>query len=134
MSLCKAYPWFIVLCMAGGGILAHYGGYSFLAGAAGGVVVGMLPLLILGAIVGLMLVWCPERPICICGKCYSVDYDYVGPMYKPEDNTFYFKCSLCGREYRSQGPKFDLKTEQGYSPYMEKSKWHRWKRSTQQSL
>ena len=39
-------------------------GLSFLAGAVGGIVVGMIPLLILGAIVGLMLVWCPERPIC----------------------------------------------------------------------
>lgn len=88
MSLCKASPWFIVLCMSGGRILARHSGYSFLAGAVGGVVVGMLPLLILSAIVGLMLVWCPERPICICGKCHSEDYDYVGPMYKPEDIRF----------------------------------------------
>jgi hypothetical protein len=120
--------------MAGGGILAHYSGYSFLAGVAGGVTFGMLPLLVLGAIVGLMFLWCPERPICICGKCRSEDYDFIGPMSKPEDNTFYYKCSLCGREYRCQGSKFDLKTAQGYSPYMEISRWRRWKRSVQQTF
>jgi len=130
MSLCKAYPWFIVLCMTGGGILAHHSGYSLIAGAAGGAAIGMVPLLILGAIVGLMLIWCPERPVCICGKCHSEDYDFVGPMYKSQDDTYYYKCSLCDREYRCRGPKFELKTTQGYSPYMEMSKWHRWKKST----
>jgi hypothetical protein len=116
--------------MAGGGMLAHHSGYSILAGAAGGIAVGMLPLFFLGAIVGLMLIWCPERPICICGKCRSDNYDFVGPMYKSQDDTYYYKCSVCGREYRCRGPKFELKTEQGYSPYMEMSRWHIWKRST----
>ena len=120
--------------MAVGAILAHRSGASFLAGLAGGLAVAMLPLLLLGAIVGLMLAWCPERPPCVCGKCNSEEYDYVGPMHKTEDDAYYYKCPHCGREYRSQGPKFDLKTAHGYSRYMEKSKWQRWKRSTQQSL
>ena len=126
MNLCKAYPGFIILCMAVGGILAHRNDVSILAGVAGGLAVGMLPLLFLGAIVGLMMAWCPERPPCVCGKCNSEEYDFIGPMHKTEDNAYYYKCPHCGREYRSQGPNFDLKTAHGYSPYMVKSKWQRW--------
>ena len=120
--------------MAVGGILAHRSDVSFLAGVAGGLAVGMLPPLLLSAIVGLMLAWCPERPPCVCGKCNSDDYDFIGPMHITEDKAYYYKCPRCGRDYRSQGSKFDFKTAHGYSPYMEMSKWKRWKMSTKQSL
>ena len=133
MNLQQAYPGFVVLCAAGGGILAQRSGTSWVTGVAAGLAVGMLPLFLLGASVALMLAWCPERPPCICGKCNSEGYDAVGPMHRTEDNVYYYKCPHCRREYRSQGPKYDLKKEHGYSPYMEKSKWHRWKRSAQQS-
>lgn len=133
MNLQQAYPVFIVLCMAGGGLLAHHNSGSMTAGIAGGLAVGMLPLLVLGATVRLMLAWCPERPPCICGKCNSEDYDYLGPMQKSEDDAYYYQCPQCHREYRSQGSRFDLKTENGYIPYMKKSRWQRWKMNSQQS-
>ena len=120
--------------MAVGGILAHHSGVSLVAGVAGGFAVGALPLLLLGGIVALMLAWCPERPPCVCGQCESEEYDYLGPMQKTADDAYYYQCPRCGREYRLHGPRFDLKTVHGYSPYMEKSKWRRWKRRTQQGL
>jgi hypothetical protein len=129
MNLEKVFPWFVVLCMAGGGILAHRSGASLMAGVAGGLGVGMLPLLVLGAIYWLMMAWRPERPPCVCGKCKSDEYVSVGPMVKPEDSTYYYKCPHCGCEYRSHGSLFDLKTAHGYSPYMEISRWQRWKRN-----
>ena len=64
--------------MAVGGILAHRNDVSILAGIAGGLAVGMLPLLFLGAIVGLMMAWCPERPPCVCEKCISEEYYIFG--------------------------------------------------------
>jgi hypothetical protein len=129
MNLEQAFPWFVVLCMAGGGILAHHGGTSLMAGVAAGLAVGFLPLFLLGAIHTLMQTWCPQRPPCVCGKCNSEEYEYLGPMHRAEDNAYYYKCPHCEREYRSQGQKYDFKTENGYTPYMEKSKWHRWKRN-----
>jgi hypothetical protein len=129
MNLQQAYPGFIVVCMAIGGILAHRSGASLVAGVAGGLAVGMLPLLLLGAVVALMLAWCPERPPCVCGNCSSEEYDYLGPMHKTDDDAYCYKCPRCGREYRLQGARFDLKSAQGYSPYMEKSRWERWKKS-----
>lgn len=134
LNLQQAYPVFIFLCMAGGAILAHRNGASIAAGVAGGFVVGMLPLLVLGAAVGLMQMWCPERPSCVCGKCNSDDYDYLGPMHKSEDNAYYYQCPYCHREYRLQGLNYDLKNAHGYSPYMKMSKWQRWKKTTQQNL
>lgn len=112
--------------MAVGGILACRGDGSIPAGVAGGLALGMLPLLFLGAIVGLMMAWCPERPPCVCGKCDSGEYDFIGPMHKTEDDAYYYKCPHCGREYRSHGNTFDVKTADGYSPYMVKSRWQRW--------
>ena len=133
MNLCKMYPWFIAVCMTIGGVLAHRGGDSFLAGAAGGLMVAMLPMALLGATVGMMLAWCPERPVCICGKCHSKNYDYVGPMHKPEDATYYYRCPKCERGHRSCGDRYDVKTESGFQPYLLKSKWKRWTRNTEQS-
>ena len=133
MNLDRALPVFIVLCMTLGGILANRNDVPVFTGVAVGLFVGFLPLLLLFAIVGLMEAWCPERPPCVCGKCNSEEYKYIGPMQKAEDGAYYHKCPQCGREYRSQGPKFDLKTANGYSSYMEKSKWLRWKRSRQQT-
>ncbi len=134
MKLEQAFPWFVVLCMAGGGILAHHNDASLVTGVAVGVAVGFLPLLLLGAVNALMQTWCPDRPPCVCGNCNSEDYKFVGPMHKAEDRMYYYQCPHCSREYRSQVPKYDLKREHGYSPYMEKSKWHRWKRSTHQNF
>ena len=118
--------------MAAGGILAHRSGASLWAGIAGGLAAGMLPIFLLGAIVTLMLAWCPERPPCICGKCNSEKYHFVGPMHKTDDNVYYYKCPRCSQGYRLQGEKFELKGVHGYSPYMEKSRWKRWKRSIRQ--
>ena len=134
MTLEQAFPWFVAFCMAGGGLLAHHNDASWVAGVAAGLGVGMFPLFLLVAIYSLMLAWCPFRPPCVCGKCNSEDFDFVGPMHKAEDSMYYYECPHCSREYRSHGSKFELKSEHGYSPYMEKSKWHRWKRTTHQSL
>lgn len=112
--------------MAGGGMLTHLSGGSIAAGIASGLAIGILPLLILGATVKLMQAWCPERPPCICGKCQSDDYDFLGPMHQSEDDAYYYQCPHCHREYRSQGSRFDLKTENGYTPYMKISRWQRW--------
>lgn len=116
--------------MAVGGILARDSGAPLMTGVVVGMAVGFLPPFLLFAIVALMEAWCPQRPSCVCGECNSEEYKYLGPMHRAEDDAYYYECPHCEREYRSQGQKYDLKTANGYTPYMAKSKWHKWKRST----
>lgn len=131
MSLCKIFPLFIALCVAVGGFIAVRTGNSLIMGASIGLTVGFAPLLLLGVTAGLMYRWCPDRPQCICGQCDCVDYKYIDRHSgaKPTDGAYHYKCPHCGREYRLQGGKFDIKSTEGFSPYMEISRWRRWRKN-----
>ena len=128
MNLYKTYPFFIALCIAVGGFIAARTGNSLTTGALAGLIAGFAPLLLLGAVVWVMHRWRPERPPCICGQCQSVDYEYIDRHSgtKPPDGAYYYKCPHCEREYRLKRGKFEIKTVEGFSPYMEISKWGRW--------
>ena len=131
MSLCKTYPFFIALCIAVGGFIAVRTGNSLIMGACIGLIVSFAPLLLLGVTVGLMHRWRPDRPPCICGQCDCVDYRYIDRHSgtKPLDGAYHYKCPHCEREYRLQRGKFDIKSAEGFSPYMEISRWQRWRKN-----
>ena len=132
MNLDRALPIFVILCTSIGALMGYRLGDSAVTGAAIGLAVGFSPLLLLGIGDGFFTLWCPDRPTCMCGKCKSNDYRYLGPPSKPSDDAYYYKCPSCGREYRLQNKRFDLRSSKNdFQPHMMISKWGRWRPSTE---
>jgi hypothetical protein len=131
MNLDRALPIFVILCISIGALMGHLWGSSAVIGAAIGLAVGFSPLLLLAIAYGFIVLWRPETPTCMCGKCESKGYEYLGPFSKPNDDTYYYKCPSCGREYRLQNKRFDLRlSKNDFQPYMMISKWGKWRPST----
>ncbi len=130
MNICRIYPWYIITCITIGLLVPLYTQTSLANGFFWGICAGMLPMTILGVLYLILIQWSPDRPRCICGKCSSNDYQYVDQEKINDDLAFHFICPFCTREYRSCGGKFELKTKNGLTPYMEMTKWRRWGRSS----
>jgi hypothetical protein len=129
MTLCNAYPVFIILCVAIGGAMARFTNAPVLYGISIGMAVGMAPLALLGIIYALMMAWRPDRPACRCGKCQSGDYEPVMPetMTFTEETVFEYRCPFCSRTYRQKNNRFwEFSIDGSEIPYMAVSKWGRW--------
>jgi hypothetical protein len=136
MNLCLAYPVFIILSVASGGAIAHFTDTSVLYGIFIGLAVGLAPLGLLGIINVLMMAWCPDRPICKCGKCRSMDYKNVGPeeMTLTEETVFEYQCPFCSRTYKQKDKRFlEISSDGCEIPYMVISKQGRWRNESTES-
>ena len=131
MNLDKLFPAFFFICMGTGASIGYFGDgptlTSTVNGAAIGLAVGLSPLVVLGIAVRLITLWCPERPICMCGSGNSSDYQYLNHHSVGTDFTFFYRCPKCRREYRQHDKRFDLRLSKNeFQPYMTISKWGRW--------
>ncbi len=127
MNLSRAYPLFILLCIAGGATIAHFTGASIFIGTAIGSAVGVAPMALLCITYLLFMKWRPDRPMCRCGKCRSEEYEYIGPKHITAETVFEYRCPFCGRIYRQKEKRFWEFLDNGSDiPYMSISKWGRW--------
>ena len=130
MNLEKLFPVFFFLCLGIGALIGYLRGEATATGAAIGVAVGISPIFVLGAIYGLLILWQPEKPKCMCGNAKLSDYVYLNQLSKRRDDGYCYGCRKCGREYLLQTGRFDLRlSENEFQPYMEISKWGRWRRN-----
>lgn len=133
MNLCLMLSIYAIVCIVTGTTLAFFTDISFASGLTWGVIIALIPLVFLGVIYGVILLWRPELPRCICRNCIANGYDYLDSFNKKVLNKHFYnyRCPKCGREYRltytENKIKFDLKTTSDFLPYMEVSKWGRWK-------
>ncbi len=133
MNLDKIFPAFFFLCVGIGALIGHAGGraLSTANGAAIGVAVGLSPLLVLALFVGVITLWCPERPTCMCGETKSSDYYFISHLSRISEHVYVYRCHTCRRMYRQHENRFELRlAEHEFQPYMVISKWGRWGRST----
>jgi hypothetical protein len=129
MSLCSAYPVFVILCVAIGGAIAHFTDAPVLYGISIGLAVGFAPLVLLGIIYSLMMAWRPDRPTCRCRKCQYMHYESVWPeeITVTEETVYEYRCPFCSRTYRQKGKRFwEVSSDGSEIPYMVISKWGRW--------
>lgn len=129
MKLCKAFPIFFAICVAIGGAIAYFSGSSLLYGTSIGMVVALSPLMLLGVLYILIVVWCPDRPECLCGKCQSNSYVFLNSQIEQNalENVYQYRCPFCGRTYRQRHKRFNECLDNGSEiPYMVISKWGRW--------
>jgi hypothetical protein len=127
MSLCSAYPIFVILCVAIGGAIAHFTDAAVLYGISIGLAVGNAPLVLLGIIYVLMMAWCPDHPTCRCGDCKSTEYEYLGPEEITKETEYEYLCPFCSRTYRQKDKRFwEVSSDGAEIPYMAISKWGRW--------
>jgi hypothetical protein len=128
MNLCRVYPVFIMLCIAISGAIAHVSGAPLLHVIILGLAVGMAPLVLMGIMSILMVAWCPDRPMCRCGKCRSDDYSYVESGNITVETVFEYQCPFCSRTYRQRDKRFwEFSSDGSEIPYAVISKWGRWK-------
>lgn len=121
---------FAVLSVAIGALVGHLLFGSIMTGFSVGLVLGLFPLFLLGIVYRLMMRWCPDRPLCICGKCSYEDYEFLGPFERSPGDAYYYRCPKCEREYRHQGKRFELRlSDDDFEPYMVISRYGRWKKS-----
>ena len=133
MSLEKILPFFMILCLGGGSLIGYFRGGEPLTGmangAAIGLAVGISPILALAIAYGFILLWCPDRPTCMCGKAKSSDYKHLSHLSKRKSDVYYYRCRQCSREYRLADRRFDMRlSEDDFQPYMVISKLGRWRR------
>ena len=129
MNLCKAFPVFIIMCIAGGGAIAHFTDAPLVRGTTIGLLVGVAPIVWLCIAYAAVTTWCPDLPNCRCGQCRSQDYRYIGPDHITPETVYEYQCPSCGRKYRKKDKRFCEFSENGVeSSYMVVSKWGRWTR------
>jgi len=128
MSFCRLVPIFIVASAIVGGLIARLVGTNILYGVALGMCVGFSPLLLLALVVGLMHLWRPDHPQCLCGHR---SYDYVATIRPNEDPRswgYRYRCLHCGQNFVAGGHAFQVLDENGLrQPYMTHSDWGRWR-------
>jgi hypothetical protein len=132
MNLDRLLPLFVLVCVVLGGVIAHLQGEHFLLGASIGMAIGLSPLLLLGIAYLFIQKWSPDRPPCVCGACASDDYDFMDSLSDIKEHVYFYRCPVCGREYRAHGGRFELNTPEGVRPYMKVSRWGRWVKDTAQ--
>ncbi len=115
--------------MAGGAILASALGRSPFNGAVIGVFIAVIPLIVLGITYGVMMAWRADRPVCRCGQCRSINYEFVGPdnvVFEP-GMAFDYRCPTCKRHFRARDSRFvEVLSDGTEVPYMAVSKFGRW--------
>jgi hypothetical protein len=130
MSLCQIMPFFIFASAIVGGVIAWAVGARISSGVTLGMAAGVSPVFLLGLLVGLMQLWRPDCPRCLCGRRR---YDYVETIKPDEVNLsswkYHYRCLRCRRNFLQSGNAFEVMDENGaLAPYMIHSEWGRWRR------
>jgi hypothetical protein len=128
MTLCRLYPFFVILCAGTGAVLAKCFGVSMLSGVLSGWVVGVGPVLALGIIYVGMMTWRPDLPPCKCGETRYGGFEYIGSYSCGPNETWYEnRCPKCGRCYKSRDSiVVELLADGTTVPFMKVSRWGRW--------
>lgn len=104
--------------IVGAGIGYRWAG---LGGVPIGVLIGFSPLLILATAYGVVMLWFPDRPVCMCGNCKSGDYKYRGGSFRK--SVYYYQCPFCQQQYRQKEGRFEAKGDKDCVSYMKLSRW-----------
>jgi hypothetical protein len=128
MNLSQLYPFFIIVCIVVGLIVSKLLEASLVFGAIFGLLMGFVPLIVLGVAYAAIMFWRPDLPTCRCGQTKYGEYEYIGPMEGFSEDTWYEnRCPKCERHYKSKGKVvMECQADGTLIPYMIVSKWGRW--------
>ena len=128
MNLSQLYPFFIIVCIVVGLIVSKLLEASLVFGAIFGLLVGFVPLIVLGVAYAAIMFWRPDLPTCRCGQTKYREYEYIGPMKGFSEDTWYEnRCPKCERHYKSKGKVvMECQADGTLIPYMRVSRWGRW--------
>jgi hypothetical protein len=130
MNLCRLFPIWVTTCTLLGAAISSWLHRGWIIGAAAGMAVGYLPLLLLGVSAGLISLWRPDFAQCLCGRRELRFKGILEP--EPVDDhlsEYLYRCP-CGMRY-AVGTKhvYMIDHQSKRSLYMTQSKWGRWKRA-----
>ena len=128
VNLYRLYPILLGACIGAGALIAKSIEASLLSGAFYGLLVGVLPMAVLGVLHAGMMWWRPDLPRCKCGKTKYGEYEYIGPNEEFSEDTWYEnRCPKCGRHYKSKASVVVECDANGSTiPFMKVSRWGRW--------
>ena len=128
MNLSQLYPFFIIVCIVVGLIVSKLLEASLVFGAIFGLLMGFVPLIVLGVAYAAIMFWRPDLPTCRCGQTKYGEYEYIGPMEGFSEDTWYEnRCPKCERHYKSKGKVvMECQADGTLIPYMRVSRWGRW--------
>ena len=128
MNMERLYPIWFVLCASAGATIGSVTGHGVIRGLTDGMLIAVLPLFMLGLTNLLLMLWRPILPTCRCRKCNYKGYKYVGST---DGGTITFRCPQCERVYELSCDRFNELANDGHAvPYMQHTKWGRWKETT----
>ena len=128
MTLCRAYPFFVLACLCIGILVARIFGVSLLVGVIAGWAVGIVPLVALVVLYFGIMWWRPDLPPCRCGETKNGGFEYLGcHSQNPEETWYENRCPKCGRRYKSSGTVvLEILSEGTCTPFMKQSRWGFW--------
>lgn len=131
MNIERLYPIGFIICAIIGAIIGRVSGHGVLRGMTNAMIIAALPVFLLILIYLILMAWRPDLPVCRCGKCRCRDYRYAGSTDSPRAASIvHFECPKCGRVYEKDHGSFNELLADGQTvPYMNHTKWGRWKRA-----